>query len=290
MTVYFPDTNFFLECRKASDLPWHELEAVKGIGKPDIRLIVPSTVITEIDRHKSKGNSRTARRARETSARLRQALTALPDHVAELSPANPRVILTLPPVVKVNFLQFPDLDPTRADHRIVAEYAELLKLEPNLILLTDDTLLTLAARSLGFEPVLIPEGWKLAPEKDERDDELERLKEELKSYKGASPNMVVAILDGNGGETRPLEANIEVFDPSHEEIEDTLALVQAHFPMADEFHRSPPASASPLFPALSMRKWKAPSDEAVEAYKSRHYPNWLESISAAPTMRPLCIS
>ena len=58
MKLYFPDTNFFLECRKAFDLAWHELDGLQPGEGPDIRLIVPSTVITEIERHKQKGNKR----------------------------------------------------------------------------------------------------------------------------------------------------------------------------------------------------------------------------------------
>jgi hypothetical protein len=166
MKVYFPDTNFFFECRQAADLLWHELERTKPDQAPDIRLIVPSTVIDEIERHKAKGNSRTAKRARKASALLRKALTS-PGHITERRPASPRVSLELPRVLRIDFSRFPNLDPLRPDHRIAAEYAELLKIEPDLVLLTDDTLLTLAVRSLGFEPVLIPANWKLAPEMDE---------------------------------------------------------------------------------------------------------------------------
>ena len=92
MKTYFPDTNFFFECRKASDLAWHEVDPSATAPGPDIRLIVPPTVITEIERHKAKGNSRTAKRARETSALLRQALTS-PCHEVELRPGKPRVVL-----------------------------------------------------------------------------------------------------------------------------------------------------------------------------------------------------
>jgi hypothetical protein len=180
MKLYFPDTNFFLECRKASDLAWHELDGSQPGQGSDIHLIVPSTVITEIERHKQKGNSRTAKRAREASAVLRKALTSS-DHKTELRAATPRVLLSLPPVLKINYSQFPNLDQARPDHRIASEYAEVLKAAPGLLVLTDDTLLVLAVRSLGFDPVLIPEGWKLAPEKDERDDELDRLRDELKA-------------------------------------------------------------------------------------------------------------
>jgi PIN domain len=123
--TFFSDTNFFFECRKAIDLPWHELdESAPGAG-PDILLIVPPTVITEIERHKAKGNSRTAKRARDVSARLREAILAA-DHHAVLRDANPKIVLQLPPVFKVDFARYPDLDRERPDHRIVAECATSL--------------------------------------------------------------------------------------------------------------------------------------------------------------------
>jgi PIN domain len=121
MKVYFPDTNFFFECRKASELPWHELDGTKSSQNADIRLIVPPTVITEIERHKAKGNSRTTRRARDASASFRKALGS--NERTELRSANPRVLLELPPIIRVDFSQFPNLDPDRPDHRMAAEYA-----------------------------------------------------------------------------------------------------------------------------------------------------------------------
>src|SRR4051812_18385284 len=138
--LYFPDTNFFFEFRKAADLPWHELEGVSADAATEVRLIVPSPVATEIERHKQKGNSRTAKRARDASALLRQALQS-PDHSVEIRASKPRVVLALPPVVTPNPIEFPNLDPSRSDHRIVMECTELRKIEPALRVLTDDTLL-----------------------------------------------------------------------------------------------------------------------------------------------------
>jgi hypothetical protein len=278
MKVYFPDTNFFLECRKASDLPWHELDGANGGQGPDIRLIVPSAVITEIERHKSKGNTRKAKRAREASAGLRKALNSK-HHLTELRAANPCVTLELPPVVKPDFSYFPNLDPARPDHQIVAEYAEVRKTEPDLTVLTDDTLLALALRSLRFEPVLIPEGWILEPEKDDRDKEIDRLREELKSYKQTSPDISVAFLNVDGEETTTIEAVVEVFEPSGGAIERAVASVQASFPIEEDFRRSPGAASGPwAYIAPFGRTWRPPREEEIEAYKIEAYPRWLESV------------
>jgi predicted ribonuclease YlaK len=150
--TYFVDTNFFEECGVPHQLPWSDL-----VGPVDhVHLIVPSTVIGEIDKHK-KGNGRTARRARDASALFRRALQARPDHTIEINPSNPRITLALPAVVRIDYEQYPHLDRARPDHQIAAEAASLAAAIPGGTLLSNDTNLVLAGRSIGLEPVLIPE-------------------------------------------------------------------------------------------------------------------------------------
>ena len=280
MREFFPDTNFFLECRKATDLPWNELAADNA--QLEVRLIVPPTVITEIERHKMKGNSRTARRARDTSAALRLALQSA-DHRIELRSKNPRVLLELPPVVKVDFSQFPNLDHARPDHRIAGEYAEIQRGVPDLRVLSDDTLLILTVRSLGFDPVLIPESWKLPPEKDERDDEIERLRVELRSYKQDSPEIAISVMSSCGEPLGNAPGQIQVFEPSADEMDRAIALAKDRFPIAKSFQRTPPPDSTipgRAFPAL-LGTWRPPREEDIESYKATKYPEWLNSVREA---------
>lgn len=275
MRVFFPDTNFFFECRKASDLPWHELSNTQP--DEDIRLIVPSAVVTEIERHKTKGNSRTAKRARDASALLRKALESA-NHSIELRIEKPRITLELPAVVKVDVSVFPNLDPARADHQIAAEYAARLMDIPDLALLSDDTLLVLTARSLGFDPILIPESWKLAPEKDGRDDEIDKLRDELRIFRQTSPDVSVSVQNSHCDEIAAIKMEIEKFEPSEEDFDRALAAVQARFPME---HNSQPAAASvaPLVQLIQiMRGWRLPTADEIETYKTQDYPRWLVSV------------
>jgi PIN domain-containing protein len=278
MKTYFPDTNFFFECRKALDLPWHELEGVSPSDAQDVRLIIPPTVIEEIDRHKTKGNNRTAKRARDASAILRKAFKS-PDNRTDLRTASPRVVLELPPVINVDMSQFPNLDPNKPDHHIAAEYALILINEAGLTVLTDDTLLAIAVRSLGHKPILIPDSWKLEPEKDERDDEIDRLRDELKIYKQASPDVSIRTLDLAGDEIKDIDTAVESFAPSREEVEQAIASIQRKHRELDDLELiQPPAfKASPLFhpPGGS---WRPPSAEEIEAYKDAHS-RWRQSLS-----------
>jgi predicted ribonuclease YlaK len=155
--TYFVDTNFFEECRVPHELPWVELA-----GPVDhVHLIVLSTVIGEIDKHK-KGNCRTARRARDASALFRRALEAGADHTIEIHHSKPRITLALPPVASADYAEYPHLDRTRRDHQIAAETATLARSIPACTLLSNDTNLVLAARSIGLPPALIPETWETA--------------------------------------------------------------------------------------------------------------------------------
>lgn len=275
MKVYFPDTNFFFECRKATDLPWHELEKVPAAQVSDIRLIVPSPVVTEVERHKSKGNSRTARRAREASALLRQALES--GGKVELRAAKPRITLELPPVIKPDFSTFPNLDPAKADHQIVVEYAALVKEEPTLTVLSDDTLLVLAMRSQGFTPILIPEGWRLDPEKDERDDKIDKLRAELKGYRQASPDVVVAFQAADGRQLTALDAEVLQVRPSIADIDAIVASIKERDPIEQDFLLETPPATRYSFGPLHGKTWWTPEPEAIEAYKA-DYNKWLKIV------------
>jgi hypothetical protein len=275
---FFPDTNFFFECRKASDLPWHELPGVAQ--NEEIRLIVPAAVVTEIERHKSKGNSRTAKRARDASALLRKALESR-DHRTEIRGANPLVTVVIPSPIKVDFSPFPNLDPGRADHQIAAEYAARLKGNPDLTVLSDDTLLVVALHSLGFDPVLIPADWKLAPEKDERDDKIDELQQELKNFKQNVPEITIGFLDVSGTTSENLTAEIEKFTPSKNDYDRASAAYQLKFREETNFQADPPQErANAMWLVMQLNNWQTPTEEEIRTYK-QEYRRWEGSVHSA---------
>jgi hypothetical protein len=171
------------------------------------------------------------------------------------------------------------LDPDRADHRIVAEFAMLIESEPDLTILTDDTLLALAAQSLGYNPVIIPDGWKLSPEKDERDDQIEQLRTKLKNYEHSVPIVSLNIHGPRGDQTSRLEADVEHFEPSAQELEDAVKAIIAKYPLATDFGVSPTERLAQSWQhASSGSFWKAPTEEEIDTYKSESYPDWIEDV------------
>ena len=278
MKSFFPDTNFFFECRKASDLPWHELPGVAQ--NEEIQLIIPAAVVTEIERHKSKGNSRAAKRARDASALLRKALESQ-DHRTEIRGANPRVTVEIPSPTKVDFSPFPNLDPGRADHQIAAEYAARLKDNPELTVLSDDTLLVVALHSLRFDPVLIPENWKLAPEKDERDDKIDELQQELRTFKQNVPEITVGFIDGNGTASQSLTAEIERFTPSENDYDRASAAYQLRFREETDFQiKQPQEQTNPAWSMMQFNTWGEPTEQEISTYK-QEYRRWEGSVRDA---------
>jgi hypothetical protein len=272
--IYFPDTNFFFECRKASDLPWHELDGSAPGAGPDIQLIVPPTVIAEIDQHKAKGNSRTARRARDISARMREALLA-PDQQAVLREADPRVVLQLPPVFKVDFSRYPDLDRERPDDRIAAECATMNV--PDASFLTGYTLSALISRSISLSTVLIPDEWRLAPENDERDDTINKLQSELKGYKQTAPDITLEVLDASKNVVTELTCAIARYASTKSAMDAAISMVKARHPMKIDFNEPPPLSV-PLMQMIGMLKPIKP--EAISRYTNTDYPDWLKEVRA----------
>lgn len=271
MKTYFPDTNFFFECRKAIDLPWHELDGTAP-GDADILLVVPPTVITEIERHKAKGNSRTAKRAREISTRLREAVLAS-DQRTVLRETKPKIVLQLPPVFKVEFSQYPDLDRERPDHRIAAECATMNR--PGAAFLTDDTLAALAARSISVPTVLVPEGWRLAPENDERDETINRLESELKSYKQTTPDIKLEVLDSSKNAVTELMCPVAQYAPTASVMDVALSIVKARYPMKADFNERPLSNLSAILPIAMASPIDA---EAIRRYKNEDYPVWIKNV------------
>ena len=66
---YFVDSNLFLQCRPLEQLDWTPWNAFE-----EVRLIVSSPVLREIDYRKNKGRDRVGTRARATSAMFREML------------------------------------------------------------------------------------------------------------------------------------------------------------------------------------------------------------------------
>ncbi len=113
--VYAPDTNFFIQCKNAIDVDWHLVS-----NADSVLLVVLNEVHREIDRLKSGGNVRRARRAKAISSQLRELIVTGQDEV-ELRASGPAVSLRLAPRLDPKRMKPDHYDLNSADERIAEE-------------------------------------------------------------------------------------------------------------------------------------------------------------------------
>lgn len=276
--IFSPDTNFFLQCRDASDLPWRDL------GQQEIVLIVSRTVLKEIDGLKQDGNGRRAKRARAATARFRAIIKSSNGEVM-LSDGEPRVVMRLAPPLAPGRSWPASLDPSIADDRIIEEtlaLGDLLGEIPRL--LTHDTNAILTARAAGLAEHLVPDHWLLGPEPDERDKKLAKLTERVQALETQAPVVNLRMLDNTGAAKDRVELTWRRYPALSADATDAIVgeAVLAH-PMATEFPTAPPKSATSLA-ALGMSfnellgRWEPPSASEIAQYRDQAYPKWKEDL------------
>lgn len=182
-TIYAPDTNFFIQCRDAFEIEW---SLVSDADK--ILLVVLNEVHREIDRLKSGGNTRRARRAKAVSSQLRTLIVAGQEE-AELRVSGPTVALRLAPKLDPRRSKPEDYDSSSADERIAEEALACSQrhFEGNLILLSHDGMPLRAAQLMGVQVCPVPDAWLLPPEPSDQDRAIQKLNERVAALEKQAP-------------------------------------------------------------------------------------------------------
>lgn len=183
VAIYAPDTNFFIQCKDAAEIDWPLVNDAEKIV-----LVVLNEVHREIDRLKSGGNTRRARRAKVVSSQLRSLIVASQEEV-ELRAAGPAVSLTLAPRLGPNRVKLDDYDSTSADERIAEEAKACSEAFFNgkLILLSHDGMPLRAAQLMGVQACPVPDAWLLPPEPTDQDRAIQKLSERLAALEKQGP-------------------------------------------------------------------------------------------------------
>ncbi len=227
MTAYFaPDTNFFLQCLRLENIDWTAVTSDTSIV-----LIVVKEVQREIDRHKSGGNARRAKRAREVSAALREAIRARSDEYL-VTAGSHTVSVRIAPRLPQNRLRPEELDLTTADERIVEEALACSRaLGVDISLLTDDMTPLLAARDIGIGAIAVPDIWLLPPEPTDTEKQLRQLQSQVEHLMGRGPLLKVEVLHQQSTITRFDGALIRHRELSPDFIDRAVEAVLSAFPM-----------------------------------------------------------
>ncbi len=273
---FFVDTNLFIQCHPLEQLDWSPWRTYE-----EVRLIVSTPVLREIDRLKNKGNDRVGRRARAASAMFREILD---DAHKVIHSQTPRVILTVEPQHTYNRELNDHLDFHERDDQLIGTVHEFARTNTSgdVRLLTHDTILLYKARGLRVQENIISDDWLLPPEKTESEKKLADLKAENARLKSAEPSVSLRCANPSDTEVDPYSATFTCFEPlTDTEVDGLMQRLRARFPLATDFGSSEPVE-QPLTPTVAAklfathRTFVPATDEEIEKYRTEAYPNWLE--------------
>ena len=199
--LLFPDTNFFLHFRDASDIPWAEVTT-----DDHVRLVVCRNTQKEIDKTKFGLRGRAQQRARKYHSLIGHLV--LGEAQVVLRDAGPRVTLELHLDRPPGWTPPEDLDTSASgDDSFVADvlaFREITGVE-DCFLMSADTGPLATAKKHGV-PILslIERGWELPEETDARDKQINRFTKELEELRRGGP-VIAARTSAGGGQVEPVQ-------------------------------------------------------------------------------------
>jgi len=178
--VAFIDSNVALECLALEQLPWREVHATG----PILLLITP-TVLQEVD--SKKNHARLGDHARRFNRTMRSLLGEQDTAIVRQSPV-PQVEVALADCGRVDWQQYPELDPEEPDSRVVAQAlsARGPSQESRMVVSQDIRPLHLARRH-GLRAYHIGENWLRPKEISESDKRAASLQREMDAMKNRQP-------------------------------------------------------------------------------------------------------
>ena len=272
---YFVDSNLFIQCRPLEQIDWSPWDTFE-----EVRLIVSSPVLREIDYRKNKGNDRVGRRARATSAMFRKMLSKGHKFVRNDAP---RVALYIESHHRYSKDLEHRLNYEERDDQLIGvayEFAQHNK-SCEVRLLTHDTTPLYTANGLGLTADIIPDEWLLPPETTKKEKEMRALREENTRLKKAEPSFTIRCVDKSDLELKRYHSSHTWFEPlTDEQIDGLMQRLKDRFPRVTDF-----GSREPSERALKRTGWNSllgtteiftpATDKEIAKYTDETYPNWL---------------
>ncbi|MBI2254748.1 MAG: hypothetical protein HYU58_09030 [Proteobacteria bacterium] len=274
-TLYlFSDTNLLLQCRTLEELDWSRWSSFD-----EVRVVVSSPVLKEIDYRKNKGNDRVSSRARAASSLFRAMLESGPKTIKE---KDPSVVLCIETGHLPSKTLASRLDYGQRDDQLIGVLHEFIsqQIDVDARLLTHDTTPLYTARGVGLVAEIIPDEWLLPPEKSEQEKEMAKLRADLARLKKAEPNFSGRLLDSDQNEVKSYTANYTLFEKLTEsEVEYFITRLTDAFPLEADFGPSEPTQreVKSSFPSLPARieEFVPATEEEIESYREERYPRWV---------------
>jgi len=276
MKTYFLDTNIFLQCYPLNQLSWDKIA-----NGEELLLLVPRAVQTEIDRLKHDGNSRRAKRAKEATSLFRQILVSENKKFIIKSGA-PNVVISFPPIEKIDGLYPGILDISRGDDYIIAEaiaYRSNHK-ENNVTLITGDTGLLQTADSCGLPYLIVPEDWLLLPETDDKDKKIAAQEKIIKELQSTYPVIDINVSSDGDESISSILITVKQYTPlSKDELSGIIDKIKLQHPISTNYLQTSQLMPAKYYDVGFVRQFSAPTDEEIRKYKAEDYPAWLNKVN-----------
>ncbi len=184
--TFVVDSNLFVEFQPIENIKWKDLCPKADV----IKIVVPKSVIREMDGHKSSTKRRLRRRALSFNQHLNNIEDG--DGVSAALTENPvKLILELMPIYSTEELKHKGLSLENNDERIVAEAFTFRESHADVIFLSEDRIARHTAREMGI-PVARPiESWRLTEPEDPRDFRIRELEAQI----GPTPRLSLKLSD-----------------------------------------------------------------------------------------------
>jgi hypothetical protein len=277
----FVDTNFFLQCKKYDQLPWQNLSDQKNIT-----ILISSPVLKEIDRLKNDGNSRRAKRARETTTLFKTVFNSS-DFLQRITIKDIELTLSFAKnYVQDELAQVAEgLDMNNPDDQILACVKNYIRNSENdyqnCFFVSNDTNPLITASRNNIPAIEIPDDWLLPPENDERDKEIIALKRQLHEFQNNIPqfsldfsiqNEKLINKNNNANEYTVLIGSYKTLDDS--EVDELVQEFLKKHPLQTDFERNLTSLDRAIHP---LEKYYPPSEETTKRYKDL-YNKWTTDI------------
>ena len=272
---YFVDSNLFFQCHPLEQLDWTPWAAFE-----EVRLIVSSPVLREIDYRKNKGNDRVGIRARATSAIFREMLE---EGHKVVRGSNPRVVLSVEPQHAYSRDLEERLNYHERDDQLVGTVYEVSRGHPDsdVRLLTHDTTPLYTARGLGLTADVISDDWLLPPETTATEKELASLKTEYARLKKAEPSISIRCMGQSNSAIERYEASYTWFEPlTEQQVDEFMQRLKDRFPLETDFGSRETAERVVAQTGLNLvlgtkEVFRPATDEEIAKYRDKAYPQWL---------------
>ncbi len=179
MMHVFIDTNFFFHYQSYDSIKWFDL------FHEDVYIIIPRTVLSELDNHKNSTNKRKSRRARRAVSLARELMSSPKEFIKNKFCIKIGLMERFDFSVKKNIF----LDLSKADDCIVNEVLVWAENNPDkeYCVVTGDIGLTITCSDCKVICHELPQEWMLPPEPDERDKKINELEARIQALRDIAP-------------------------------------------------------------------------------------------------------